>query len=53
MYAYTPTHTQDLAGDASELIPFLGEFTDVGFAPIEAALLKTLFQSNAIAGGVW
>ena len=33
-----------------QLIPFLGEFTDVAFAPIEAGLLKLLFQSNAIAG---
>lgn len=40
----------DLAGDASELIPVLGEFTDVGFAPVEAIALKALFQSNAIAG---
>ena len=40
----------DVAGDASELIPFLGEFTDVGYAPIEAALLKALFKSNLIAG---
>ena len=32
----------DIAGDASELIPFLGEFTDVGFAPIEVSdALKT------------
>jgi len=40
----------DLAGDASELIPVLGEFTDVAFAPVEAGLLKVLFQSNLIAG---
>ena len=39
----------DLAGDASELIPFLGEFTDLGFAPIEAAGIKLLFQSNSLA----
>uniref|UniRef100_A0A7S0IVY7 Uncharacterized protein n=1 Tax=Calcidiscus leptoporus TaxID=127549 RepID=A0A7S0IVY7_9EUKA len=39
----------DLAGDASELIPVLGEFTDLGFAPVEAALIKALFQSNALA----
>uniref|UniRef100_A0A7S4EVB8 Uncharacterized protein n=2 Tax=Chrysotila carterae TaxID=13221 RepID=A0A7S4EVB8_CHRCT len=39
----------DLVGDSSELVPFLGEFTDLGFAPIEAGLLKALFQSNAIA----
>ena len=40
----------DLAGDASELIPFLGEFTDLAYAPVEAALLKGLFKSNIIAG---
>ena len=40
----------DLAGDASELVPVLGEFTDLAYAPVEAALLKAFFQSNAIAG---
>ena len=40
----------DLAGDASELIPFLGEFTDIAYAPVEAAALKGLFNSNLIAG---
>ena len=40
----------DLAGDASELVPVLGEFTDLGFAPVEAALIKALFNSNALAG---
>ena len=39
----------DLAGDASELIPGLGELTDVVYAPVEAGLLKALFASNAIA----
>lgn len=39
----------DLAGDASELVPILGEFTDVGFAPVEALLIKSLFKSNALA----
>ena len=39
----------DLAGDASELIPRLGELTDVVYAPVEAGLLKALFASNAIA----
>ena len=39
----------DVAGDASELLPFLGEFTDLGFAPIEAGLIKALFNSNALA----
>lgn len=39
----------DLAGDASELIPFLGEFTDVAFAPVEATLLQVLFKSPVIS----
>ena len=39
----------DLAGDASELIPVLGEFTDVAFAPAEAGLLQLLFKSPAIS----
>jgi hypothetical protein len=40
----------DLAGDASELIPFLGEFTDVAFAPVEAGLLFALFKSPLVSG---
>ena len=40
----------DLAGDASELIPFLGEFTDVAFAPVEAALVFSLFKSPLLSG---
>ncbi|KAL1504236.1 hypothetical protein AB1Y20_010645 [Prymnesium parvum] len=40
----------DLGGDSSELLPVLGEFTDIAYAPFEAALLKVLFKSNAIAG---
>ena len=39
----------DFAGDASELIPVLGEFTDVAFAPAEAALLQVLFKSPLIS----
>ncbi|KAH8046868.1 hypothetical protein JL720_16273 [Aureococcus anophagefferens] len=39
----------DLLGDTSELIPFLGEFTDIAYAPVEASVLKALFQSNTIA----
>jgi hypothetical protein len=39
----------DLAGDASELLPILGEFTDIAYAPVEAGLIKLLFQSNALA----
>ena len=40
----------DLAGVASELIPFLGEFTDVAFAPVEAALVFSLFKSPLLSG---
>ena len=40
----------DLAGDASEALPIIGEVTDLGFAPLEAGALKLLFQSNVIAG---
>ena len=39
----------DLAGDASELLPILGEFTDIAYAPVEAGLIKLLFKSNALA----
>lgn len=39
----------DLAGDASELVPVLGELTDVAFAPAEAALLQVLFKSPVIS----
>ena len=40
----------DLAGDASELIPFLGEFTDVAYAPVEAGILYALFKSPLLGG---
>jgi len=39
----------DLAGDASELLPVLGEFTDIAYAPVEAAVLQAFFKSPAIA----
>ena len=39
----------DLAGGASELYSVLGEFTDLAYAPIEAALLFALFKSC----GMW
>lgn len=39
----------DFAGDASGALPILGEFTDIGFAPFEAFMIKTLFNSNALA----
>lgn len=39
----------DLAGGASGLYLVLGEFTDLAYAPIEAALLFALFRSC----GMW
>ena len=39
----------DLAGGASELYSVLGEFSDLAYAPIEAALLLALFKSC----GMW
>jgi len=39
----------DVAGDASELIPVLGELTDVAFAPASAGLLQLLFKSPGIS----
>ena len=39
----------DLAGDASELYSFLGEFTDLAYAPIEAGLLFALFKTFGMA----
>eukprot|EP00322_Chrysochromulina_rotalis_P016716 CAMPEP_0115846728 /NCGR_PEP_ID=MMETSP0287-20121206/10009_1 /TAXON_ID=412157 /ORGANISM="Chrysochromulina rotalis, Strain UIO044" /LENGTH=222 /DNA_ID=CAMNT_0003300525 /DNA_START=103 /DNA_END=771 /DNA_ORIENTATION=- len=40
----------DVAGDASQALPILGELTDLGFAPLEAGALKLLFKSDIIAG---
>jgi hypothetical protein len=40
----------DLAGDSSFVLPGIGEFEDVAWAPISAILLKVIFGSNAIAG---
>ena len=40
----------DLAGDASAALPFVGEFTDAAYAPLEGALLVALFKSNLLAG---
>ena len=37
------------AKKTSELIPFLGEFTDLAYAPAEAGLLQVLFKSPAIS----
>jgi hypothetical protein len=40
----------DLGGDASYLLPFIGDVGDLTWAPTSALLLKQLFGSNAIAG---
>jgi len=39
----------DLAGDASYAIPGVGELSDVAFAPLEAAVLKSFFGGSQIA----
>lgn len=38
----------DLTGDASFLLPGIGEVEDVAWAPISAFLLKSIFDSNLI-----
>ena len=40
----------DLLGSSSELIPILGEATDVLYAPIAAILLRELYGSNVAFG---
>lgn len=40
----------DLGGDASYILPFLGDIGDFAWAPTSALLLKQLFGSNAISG---
>jgi hypothetical protein len=40
----------DLGGDASFLLPGVGEVEDVAWAPISAYLLNLLFGSNAVTG---
>lgn len=40
----------DLGGDASYLLPLLGEVGDLTWAPTSALLLKQLFGSNTVAG---
>ena len=42
----------DAAGDASELVPVLGEFTDVGFAPPEAGLRKVFEDAKENAPAI-
>lgn len=38
----------DVIGTSSELVPILGELTDVAWAPIAALTLKNIFGSNVI-----
>lgn len=38
----------DIVGTSSELLPVLGEVTDVAWAPVAALGLRSLFQSNTV-----
>ena len=38
----------DIIGTSSELIPFVGELTDVAWAPIAALLLRNLFYGSNV-----
>lgn len=38
----------DVIGTSSELIPFVGEFTDIAWAPIAALALRQLYGSNVV-----
>jgi len=40
----------DLGGDASYLLPLLGDVGDTVWAPTSAVLLRQLFKSNSLAG---
>jgi len=40
----------DLAGDSSFVLPGVGELEDVAWAPVSALLLRTIYNSNAVAG---
>lgn len=42
----------DVLGSSSELIPILGEVTDIIYAPIAATVLRNLFGSNNILFGL-
>ena len=42
----------DVLGSSSELLPILGEVTDVLYAPIAATVLRNLFGSNNILFGL-
>ena len=44
--------TIDVVGSSSEVIPFLGELTDVIYAPIAATVLRNLYGSNNILFGL-
>jgi len=35
-------------GSSSEILPIVGEFTDILYAPIAASLLRSLYGSNVI-----
>jgi hypothetical protein len=39
----------DILGTSSELIPIVGEFTDLVYAPIAATLLRSLFYGSNVA----
>jgi hypothetical protein len=38
----------DIIGSSSELVPILGEVTDIVYAPIAATILRSLYGSNII-----
>jgi len=38
----------DLCGNASYLLPEIGEATDIAWAPIQAVALRTMFDSNVL-----
>ena len=38
----------DIVGTSSELIPFLGELTDIVYAPVAALALRSLFQGSNV-----
>lgn len=42
--------TIDVLGSSSEVIPILGELTDIVYAPIAATVLRSLYGSNIIFG---
>lgn len=42
--------TIDVIGSSSEVLPFLGEVTDILYAPIAATVLRNLYGSNILFG---